>query len=264
LAGQKPFLAGLRDYFTATRRPLYSVIIAAPFFADYELGIAFLYPRQPEEARARIVAADVLQSVGSAAGRHIAYLLPVVAGMALLLYLDWRERHERRARAAQGAGGFRPAYITWMCAESLMLALPLRLASSEIVRMFAATAGADAAATPRGSLLFELTTYCGAGAYEELLFRRFLFMGLFWVGRLAKLEKLPAGVLAAVVAGAIFAFFHPQGNFFSREFSAGFFVFATLAGVYFSVICLYRSFGMAVATHASYDIMSVLARLAAG
>ncbi len=33
---------------------------------------------------------------------------------------------------------------------------------------------------------------------------------------------------------------------------------ASIAGIYFSAICLYRSFGMAVATHASYDIMAMI------
>jgi len=218
------------------------------------------------------VAASILQSIGSAAGRHAAYLLPVAAGMALLVYLDWRERRWRRRRGEPGQG-FRPAYLAWMGAESLMLALPLRLALPEIYSLFAATAGPEGApgapaagdADPlrSASPLFQLTTACGAGAYEELLFRLFLFMGLFWLGRFLKLDKLPAGILAAVVAGAVFAFFHSQGNFLSAKFRPGFFAFAMLAGIYFSAICLYRSFGMAVATHASFDIMSVLVGLTA-
>ncbi len=262
MAGEKDLRVVLADYFTATRRPLYSIIVAAPFFIAYELGIAVLLPLQPPEAQKCIKAASRLQTwAASLAGPHAAFLLPVALGIALLLYMDWRERREHRRRTSEPLG-FQPGYIGWMFLEGFLLALPLRLALPKIFGMFAATTGpAGALAAASGgepSLLFRLTTYCGAGAYEELLFRLFLFMGLSGLGRLSRLEKPAAGLAAAAVAAVAFAVFHNQGDPFNSAFDPAFLVFATVAGLYFSGICLYRSFGLAVATHASYDIMTVL------
>jgi membrane protease YdiL (CAAX protease family) len=249
LAGERNLGTPIRDYFTATRRPLYSIVVAAPFFVAYELGMAYLYPEQPPEYRFRNMAEVILHQPGSAIGRHAAYVLPALLGIALLLFLDWRERKASRAAARPIA--FRPAYLGWMLAESLLLALPLPFLLGEIAQRLQASSGGGGG----GSLLFQLTSMCGAGAYEELLFRLFLFTGLLWLGQALKLHKLPAGMLAAAVSGVLFAAFHFMAG---RPFDPVFFVFAAAAGTWLAAICYFRSFGMAVATHAAYDIMMVL------
>jgi hypothetical protein len=254
LAGARTLTAGIRDYFTATRRPLYSIIIAAPFFVAYELGVAFLYPQQPPEYKLRNMAEVILHRPETAIGRHAAYILPVLLGLALLLFLDWRDRKASRAAARPIA--FRPAYLGWMLAESLLLAMPLPFLLGEIAgRLAAASGGGGGGGGGGGSLLFAFTSMCGAGAYEELLFRLFLFNGLLWLGMAMKLAKLPAGILAAFVSAVIFSAFHFMNG---RPFDPVFFTFASAAGVWLAAICYFRSFGTAVATHAVYDIMMVM------
>jgi len=247
LAGERSPWAGIQDYFTATRRPLYSIIIAVPFFVAYELGMAYLYPDQPPEHKSRNLAEIILHAPESAIGRHAAYILPALLGIGLLFFLDWRGR--KADRAAARPIPFRPAYLGWMLAESVLLALPLPFLLGEIASRLAAEDGGG------GSFLFSLTSMCGAGAYEELLFRLFLFTGLLWLGMALKLEKLPAGILAAVVSAVVFSAFHFVGP---RQFEPVFFTFATAAGVWLAAICYFRSFGMAVATHAIYDIMMLV------
>jgi membrane protease YdiL (CAAX protease family) len=255
----------LTDYFTVTRGPLYSIVVSAPFFIAYELGIAFLKDRQPTGGQVRNLAEYILHRFTFGLGQ-LAYLLPAAAGMGLLYFLHWRGSRTRR-RKGSAPDEFRPRYAWWMLAEGLVLALPLPFLFGEISARLAATAGGAGGAAGAGagagaqgpSLLFELTGACGAGAYEELLFRLFLFNGLLWFGHgLLRLEKLPAGILAAVVTAVVFALLHPAGNPACAGFRPAFFAFATLAGIYFAAICYFRSFGTAVATHASYDIMLTL------
>jgi len=258
LAGKGSLGSALRDYFTATRRPLYSIIIATPFFVAYELGVAFLLPAQPPEHQLRNTAEVILHRPETAIGRHAAYILPVALGLALLLLLDRRERKANRAAARPIA--FRPAYLGWMFLEGLLLAIPLPFLLGEIAQRLAATSGGGGGGG--SSLLFALTSMCGAGAYEELLFRLFIFWGFLWLGTgLLGLHRLASGILAAVIGGLLFALFHPQGNFFSPSFSPLFFAFATLAGIYLSAVCYFRSFGLAVAAHASYDILTMLPQI---
>jgi hypothetical protein len=246
------FLSG---YFEQTRRPIYSIVASAPFFIAYELGIAFLYEHQPEGQRVKNLAEVILHLPASRVGRAAAYLIPVVAGMILLYVLHLRDVRERAAAGGSAKSGgdsrLRTGFFIAMLAEGIVLALPLALLAREIPAFL------NIGGTPLGQKLFRLTTMCGAGAYEELLFRLFMFTAFLYLGKeVLGLEKMPAGILAAVVSGVLFAAFHFVDGGVPR--GLGFFVFASIAGIYLAGICHFRSFGMAVVTHAVYDIFLVL------
>ncbi len=251
----------LNGYFEHSRRPIYSIVASAPFFIAYELGIIFLYPHQPKEGRVKNLAEVILHQSARLVGRHAAYILPVLAGMVLLYLLHRRDQAERKAKAGRSGGkkpsrwgGFRFEYLALMYAEGLVLALPLGLLVREIPNVMRLL---SLGGSPTGRFLFRLTTMCGAGAYEELLFRLFMYTAFFYMGnKLLRLEKLPAGILAAAVSGVLFALFHFVGP--GHGFDLVFFVFATIAGIYLVAICHFRSFGLAVAAHAIYDIFVVL------
>jgi hypothetical protein len=111
------------------------------------------------------------------------------------------------------------------------------------------------AAGSRRSGIANLVLYCGAGIYEELVFRAFLlgiliaaFMFLFQV-------KRPAAAACAAILGAVlFALFHyigPSGD----SFTLSSFVQRTLAGLFFSVLYVTRGFGITAVSHAIYDIL---------
>ncbi|MHC4916827.1 MAG: CPBP family intramembrane glutamic endopeptidase, partial [Planctomycetota bacterium] len=237
---------------------IYSIAASAPFFVAYEMGIAFLYEHQPPAKQVRNLAEFLVHLPAGRLGQATSYLIPVVAGMVLLYALHVRDVKERAAREGKAAGrkrrwgGFRVDFLVGMFAEGVILALPLALLASEMPTLL------SVGGSPFGQKLFRLTTMCGAGAYEELLFRLFLFTGLFYAAeKVFGIEKLPAGILAAVLSGVIFALFHfliPSGH------DMTFFVFASIAGIYLAGICHFRSFGAAVATHAIYDIFTVLVR----
>lgn len=99
----------------------------------------------------------------------------------------------------------------------------------------------------------------GAGVYEELLFRLGLLSALFALFRLnsATLDSsswLAAGA-AVVVSAVVFSGFHhwPSGE----PFVLSTFVFRSIAGVLLGVLFIFRGLGVAVYTHAAYDLLLV-------
>ncbi len=246
----------LNEYFEQSRRPIYSIVVSAPFFVAYQLGVTFLLPRQLPADRMRNGAEKALHDLGMLLGnKHVAYILPVAIGMVLLYVLHRREMLKREGggkKSSKGKkrlwGGFSVNCWLTMYLEGLILALPLGLLWYQIPRLL------NTGPSRFENVLFQLTTMCGAGAWEELLFRLFLCTGLYYLGnKLLSLEKVPAGILAAVTSGVIFSFFHGFGT---RPLD--FYVFAAVAGIYLAMICHFRSFGLAVAAHAIYDIFWVL------
>ena len=98
----------------------------------------------------------------------------------------------------------------------------------------------------------------GAGLYEELIFRMILLSLLHtvFVDLLRMPERWGIGV-AIGISAMLFALYHPlktgDGVLDIRRA-----VFFLLAGVYFGVLYVVRGFGIAVATHALYDIAVVV------
>jgi membrane protease YdiL (CAAX protease family) len=108
-------------------------------------------------------------------------------------------------------------------------------------------------------MLQQLVLYCGAGIYEELLFRGFLLSVLMLAaGRLLDLGKFQAAVVSVVTASLLFSLFHYVGPGADRFSLAGFSQRA-LGGSYFSLLFVTRSFGVTAATHALYDMIVGLA-----
>ena len=96
--------------------------------------------------------------------------------------------------------------------------------------------------------------FLGAGVYEELLFRLILLMGVVWLIRRAGLSHRIAVASAVVITSLLFAAAHHLGA--SGEPWLWFaFRFRFFAGVFFSLLFVYRGFGIAAGTHAGYDIL---------
>jgi membrane protease YdiL (CAAX protease family) len=97
----------------------------------------------------------------------------------------------------------------------------------------------------------------GAGIFEETFFRLFVFGGLYWLlVKKYNVEKFPAFVAACLVSSIFFSIAHffgqaELGN--AREFIFAF-MWRLLAGFLLVLIFHFRSFAIAVYTHALYNI----------
>ena len=101
--------------------------------------------------------------------------------------------------------------------------------------------------------LASLVLYCGAGIYEELVFRAFLLSLLIAAFSLISQQRKAAVAAAAILGALLFSMFHYIGSG-GDAFSLGSFVQRALGGLYFSVLFVTRGFGVTAASHALYDI----------
>jgi membrane protease YdiL (CAAX protease family) len=141
-----------------------------------------------------------------------------------------------------------------MAVESVIYALLLWRLSKELGGLLDRLGIVLAEGRSHDEAIAQLLSYVGAGIYEEALFRLALFGGLLGLLRFIGVPKLIALCLAAVAAAAAFAAVHHLGP--RGEPVDGYaLVFRTVAGVFFTALLLCRGFGIAVGTHACYDIL---------
>jgi len=235
-------------YFDRSRRPLHVLVFLLPLIAFYEIGASYyLSPAVSgavETIRAYRIISDVFRFLG-AVGSPIMERIP--SALLVVVLLAWhalnRDPHRVRSRTILG-----------MIVESVVWALPLivllQLAAGITGGLTAAGAetvggSADLASLPPASLA---VISVGAGLYEELLFRllAITLLHLALVDFLGMREKRGAALSIALAAVA-FALYHDRSDLSAV-------VTYMLAGVYFGLVFVWRGLGIAVATHALYNI----------
>ena len=221
------------DYWSISRRPLTSLVFALPLVLAYEGGVLLLGRGSPRNG-ADVWLRTLLDSLGF--GQY--FLLPVLTVLGLLA---WHHVEHDRWR-------FSPGVLVGMAGESVLWAAVLLGIARLQDRFWPLAAGAGE------SVLARLVAFCGAGLYEEVLFRLLLLPAVTWAA-----ARLGAGPLAAagwgiVGSSILFSWAHyvgPLGDVF-HPYS---FTFRFLAGVFFALLFELRGFGIAAGSHAAYDIL---------
>jgi membrane protease YdiL (CAAX protease family) len=237
-------------YAALSTRPLHNFLLLLPLVGAYEVG-SILYLTEPSGEAKQILAQRLLGQFFELFWVGGLYL-PALALLVVLLLWHILERDPWRVR---------PAVLLGMLIESLIWTLPLVVLAHLVA--LAASAGdappaaaltllaSDTADTIRAMpWQARATIAVGAGLYEELLFRmvaiallHFLFVDLLGV------KETPGRVVAIVLSALLFAVYHAD--------PAGL-PFYLMAGLYFGAIYVWRGFGIAVATHALYDLVALL------
>lgn len=237
--------AGAESYWEHTRRPLPCLVFLLPFLTAYEWGVAWL-GRSAYRTGADLWLRAVLRDLGLTWPWWPPTALVLV--LTTWLVLDWR--HTLR---------FRPRCLLGMAVESGVWALVLiglsrvlDLAFEQVElghRLLEAAAPALA-----GRPLAPLIGFLGAGIYEEAVFRLALVPVVYTALKLLQGPEPLAGGLAVAGSALLFALAHHAGAT-AEPFSWFAFVFRWLAGVYFGWVFVLRGFGIAVGTHAAYDVL---------
>jgi len=217
-------------YWVESRRPLASLVFIAPLLVLYEAGVLLLGSQNGADAFMR----RLLDLMGF--GQH--FVLPI---LTVCILLGW---HYLAREPWQLSGGI----ISGMAVESLMLGLCLRMISllqSALLTM------------SLGSAVREGIGFLGAGIYEELLFRLILLSLLLWAFRRAGAGNRVSMIAAVLLSSLLFAAAHHVGPA-GEPWQWSPFLFRTLAGVFFAVLFLYRGFGIAAGSHATYDVLAWL------
>jgi membrane protease YdiL (CAAX protease family) len=174
-------------------------------------------------------------------------ILPLVTTGVLLL------AHHRR----QDHWNFNATVLGWMLVESLGLGLILFWAANAVYL-----------SSQSGTIAFHSITNAwwegwpqtiaviGSGIYEELIFRLILLtLTIQCILRFTGIR--PAHWVAIAIISLVFASLHydfvnPAGGVF--EISS--FLFRLMASVVFSLLFLFRGFGIAVGTHVAFDVFT--------
>lgn len=250
----------LERYGHESGRPLTSLAFVTPMLLAYEGGLVWLGPQAMRNG------ADVwLRRLLEGLGFSQYFLLPL---LTCGLLLAWHHLKRDTWRVEYGA-------LHGMLFESLVLGIVLLL-TAQGQRWLCASAAEAWAARPlplalhgaagAGVLAMERwVAFLGAGIYEELLFRLMLLPVLFTVLKSAGASTHSSWTAAVLAGSVLFAAAHyPQmwyvtywrWNEWGTDSLAWLtFAFRILAGVFFSLLFLRRGFGVAVGTHAIYDIL---------
>ncbi len=221
-------------YWTESRQPLAALVFIAPLLVIYEGGTLLLPGvRNGADAFMR----RVLDLFGF--GQH--FVLPMLTACILL---GWQYLSRRPWRVS-------PGVIPAMAVESLLLGFCLRLVPF-LQNCVLGSIGAPACGL--WAKLQNAVGFIGAGIYEELLFRLILLSFLAWGFRLTGMKPAAGTVAAVLLSSLIFAAAHHVGPG-GVEFNRYDFLFRTVAGGFFSVLFIYRGFGIAAGCHAAYDVL---------
>lgn len=225
-------------YWQQSRLPLAALCFVAPLLVLYEGGLLWFGTeaiRNGADAWLR----RLLQMAGF--GQY--FLLPV---LTVCLLLGWHFTTRQRWR-------FSPAVLLGMAAESMLLALALWQLAQWHGMLMGSLAEALQIGGGEGTWPKLLVAYVGAGIYEELLFRLALYPLV--LGALIQMGASRRGAIAGAVllTSLLFALAHhgPGGEPFSGEA----FLFRTAAGVFFTLLFVFRGFGIVAGTHAAYDVL---------
>jgi membrane protease YdiL (CAAX protease family) len=235
-------------YWQLSSTPLTSLLFTLPLVLAYEGGVLLLGRGSPRNG------ADVwLRHLLDALGFGQYFLLPLLTVAGLLAWQFLAQDRWRVSVAAlpgmtaecvlwavvlvgiahlqQHLWPFRPGLLQWDN-------LPLRLAAEAVWQ----------------PVLARLIGYCGAGLYEEVLFRLLMLPVAVWAFERLGCSTIVAGIWAILLSSLLFSVAHYIGPL-GDSFTIYSFTFRAVAGLFFAVLFLLRGFGITAGTHFFYDLL---------
>ena len=244
-----------RAYLAESKAPLTCFLFTLPLFAIYHAGLWWLstFEGFSWANAADIAIANALGRLGMA-GPLLSFLFVVI------VFLAWQAMSRKAWRF--------PAASTWflMALESIVFAFPVFLASQAVAWVFQLkllSAPLSAGGSVGVPMYANIVLGCGAGVYEEFLFR-LLLLGILarFFGRFVGLKGGWLFAAASLTQAVLFAAFHhlPGGMEAVTTWKEAWgvlpvFGFRMVAGVYFAYLFLERGFGVAAGAHASYNVL---------
>ncbi|MDR0361624.1 MAG: CPBP family intramembrane metalloprotease [Planctomycetota bacterium] len=241
-----------QGYLEQSSSPLTCFFFALPLFLVYHGGLWWMnsFTDLRWANAADIAIAEGLNRLGMA-GPLLSFLFVVMTFLVI--------------HALSGKPWVRPGALTLflMIFESFVFALPVFMLSRLVLHVLDSVRLSAAVADGGISWQANLILSCGAGVYEEFLFRLVL-MGLIilFLARALWFKGRWVYVFAALVQALVFSASHhlpgsPEAIMGFADFHAYLpvFVFRTVAGLYFAFVYLERGFGIAAGSHAAYDLL---------
>ena len=240
--------ASSESYWQLSRTPLTSLVFTLPLVLAYEGGVLLLGRGSPRNG------ADVwLRHLLDALGFGQYFLLPLLTVVGLLAWQFLA--HDSWRMSLKPLPGMAAECVLWAVVlvgvgrlqQSLW---PVR---SGLLQWDVLQLPFDAEILWH-SALARVIGFCGAGLYEEVLFRLLMLpIAVFAFERLG-CSTLAAGFWAILLSSLLFSAAHYIGPL-GDSFTLYSFTFRTVAGMFFAVLFLLRGFGIAAGTHFFYDLL---------
>jgi hypothetical protein len=236
-----PRRGALRRHFSREPSLLTSVLLVFPLFLIYQVGVLFT----PTMNGADFITRPLLDLMRHNLGLYLLVSGAVTLGfIAVALVLRRRQDFDWRL-------------LVPVVLESGIYALTMGTVINLVMHPFARHL---AAGLPATGLFDRVILSIGAGVHEELLFRLILLSGIAALLR----AVLGAGrglsaIIAFAVSSALFALAHHVGPY-GEPLQLGVLTYRFLAGLIFASLFYFRSFAIAVYTHALYDIYVMVLR----
>lgn len=241
-AKKRPVLSNA--YWDITHRPLQCLVFLLPMVIAYEVGMAMMHGRMPEDEWPTLAAQQMLKWFFSLFGAT-GYYLPGGALIAVLLAWHLASRQPWRVT-------LRPLF--GMAGESVLLAIPLLMLNRwlPVLRSLVHLGGGGASSGRMDNLLLSV----GAGLYEELVFRLIIISVVMMLLKDVFRVREVWGVATAVVLSSLLFAAHHYQPIGADAWSLPEFIFRTAAGAYLAAVFVVRGFGLAVGCHVIYDVIA--------
>jgi len=230
------------SYLQATRHPWPSFWFMLPLLLVYEIGV--VYHGGPQ--------ADALRTGADAWMRHTlrtlemkATFVPPLLVLGVFGAWMWARRDDRPDDLAGAWAGM--AFESVAYAMLLMALGRLQFSAAAEQAMLEVDSGCE----PRIALAI---SFIGAGIYEEFFFRLLLFPVVLFLFSKTNLGGPAEIVLAMIASAVLFSFAHHLGPY-GEPYDQRIFLFRAMAGLFFNVLFWTRGIGVAMGTHACYDIL---------
>lgn len=228
----------IKRYLVTSRTPLYGYFIVIPLLVLYEALAIQIQQTQMMQIRngADLLLKKMIEGLGIH-GMFAASLLLVGSILLVSAIVAFKNRVSINIK-----------YFAIIIIESAVLALLLGVILSQVSTLFSLYPETELGLKAKALLSV------GAGVYEELIFRVIILSGFFMLMHyLLRFPVTFSFIVALLISAGAFAVFHylgPGGEVFQKES----FVFRLIAGCVFGVLYILRGFGVAVYTHAFYDL----------
>ncbi|HLG29255.1 MAG TPA: CPBP family intramembrane glutamic endopeptidase [Candidatus Brocadiales bacterium] len=247
----------LRKYPSASKNLANSFLFILPLMVLYELAITL--SGSSVKNTADVIVKTPLEIFGRN-GTLIFNLIIISIFFYAAFHLEKDKKH---------VSGLSVRIYTLMFLESVIYALLLGQASQFLVNQFMPSSasgesnlfgiwnlepGISLSSTRGIGIILSI----GAGVYEEIVFRLLLLSALYFIFvKMCKINDGIGGFLSIVTGAIIFSSMHYIGAL-SDTFSTESFLFRFMAGLILSTIFIFRGLGIAVYTHALYDVWVML------
>ena len=228
----------MNDYLTRSRNLPKSFLFILPLLVFYEIGI-LLYGAETKNS-ADVIVKKPFELFGDSATLVFNSLI-IIISFCSIFYIERKNRLSCRIFIPMlfesAVYGFSLGYVVLFFVHGY---LPFDISNPYVQ-----------------SFIKGIIISFGAGIYEEILFRMLLLSIIYFIiVKALKINPAIGSLGSILICASIFSIMHyigPSGD----SFSIHSFSFRLVAGIILSAIFIFRGLGIAVYTHAIYDILVI-------